>query len=157
MALFLAFLTIAISDLSSKYETQQWHTMTPGSLLPSSENLHTNPISSRSSIRQSIGSFNTPDSLQCNLDANASCSSAKRSISLVGPPPTNILTGRILRLSKHNLGGSESRMNTSQNSSGGGGSGGNSALLPQIRLAVKYQSIDVLPLHCYDDLRKVHF
>ncbi|KAL5109194.1 hypothetical protein TcWFU_007373 [Taenia crassiceps] len=151
----IAFLTIAISDLSSKYETQQWHTMTPGSMLPSSENLHANPISPRSSIRQSIGSFNTPDSLQCNMDTNASCSSAKRSISLVGPPPTNILTGRIRRLSKHNLGGSESRMNTSQNSSGSGGSGGNSALLPQIRLAVKYQSIDVLPLHCYDDLRKL--
>ncbi|KAL5968579.1 hypothetical protein TSMEX_003643 [Taenia solium] len=129
--------------------------MTPGSMLPPSENLHTNPISPRSSIRQSVGSFNTHDSLQCNLDNNASCSSAKRSISLVGPPPTNILTGRIRRPSKHNLGGSESGMNTNQSSSGSGGSGGNSALLPQIRLAVKYQSIDVLPLHCYDDLRKL--
>nr|CDS23221.1 synaptic ras gtpase activating protein syngap [Echinococcus granulosus] len=150
----IAFLTIAISDLSSKYETQQWHTMTPGSMLPSSENLHTNPISPRSSIRQSIGSFNNPDSPQCNPDTSTGCS-AKRSISLVGPPPTTILTGRIRRLSKHNLGGSESRMNAGQNSDVSNGSGACSALLPQIRLAVKYQSIDVLPLHCYDNLRKL--
>ncbi|KAM3176471.1 hypothetical protein ACTXT7_006460 [Hymenolepis weldensis] len=150
-----SFLTIAISDLSPEYETQQWHTMTPASVLPSSENLQSNAISPRSSIRQSVGSFNSSDAIQTNPEVFTAATSAKRSISLVGPPPTNLLAGRIRKLSKHTMSGSELRMNVGVGNGGSNSSSGSSnAVLPQIRLAVKYQSIDVLPLHYYDDLRR---
>ena len=125
--------------------------MTPASTLPSSENLNMNSTSSQTSIRQSLGSFNSSDSPHNSPDPFTNYSN-KRSVSLVGPLPTNILSGRIRKLSRQNVGGSETKMSPGQN----GGSSRNSAyVLPQIRLAVKYQSIDVLPLHCYDDLRKV--
>ena len=120
--------------------------MTPASMLPSSENLYTsaNPAPPQFTPRKSLSSFNSADSAHNNPDAFTNYS-AKRSISLVGPPPPiNLLSGRIRKLSKPNISVSEAKMNASQNGA-----------LPQIRLAVKYQSIDVLPLQCYDGLRKV--
>uniref|UniRef100_A0A5K3EVP2 Ras-GAP domain-containing protein n=2 Tax=Mesocestoides corti TaxID=53468 RepID=A0A5K3EVP2_MESCO len=150
----VAFLTLAVADLTAKHETQRWHAMTPASMLPSNESLSTAPLAQIPSSRQSAGFFSLTDAVSTlsspDSSANMAVTStaAKRSISVAGSTPF----ARMRKLSRQTLGGSDTKMN---GSSFGSASAGNMDCLPQIRLAVQYQSIDVLPLGYYDDLRKL--
>ncbi|KAL7060386.1 hypothetical protein AAHC03_09516 [Spirometra sp. Aus1] len=167
----MAYLTLAVADLSSKYESQQWHTMQ----LVNSSTSNTSPLSSMSIA----SSATTPFSLLQQSSETESCASSlsnifsasdrtvggsgggqatttnKRSISVAGTAPISsgllLMGNKSRRAIKYSLGSCEGRLSSLGASLSSSHQNSN---LPQIRLVVQYQSVDVLPLAYYDDLRK---
>ncbi|VDN11010.1 unnamed protein product [Dibothriocephalus latus] len=82
----------------------------------------------------------------------------KRSVSVAGTAPIVsgllLMGGKSKRSSKHSVGSCEGGLSSFSGSASPSQQNPN---LPQIRLVVQYQSVDVLPLAYYDDLRKVGF